>query len=366
MKNTFKIPLIVLSALMLLASSCSEKENGNEDPVDSKGIAMEAISLSTKGGAAGDITRALDNYSVLTANDPTYPFDSKQGWDLDVKIYKGANPYTYGEGTFIWNSGQSLWMSKTTSDEIYFPNYTKQRVTLQLYPDTWNGEIAIDQSTADKLLAQDIMVEETDPMVVNPAHKPGMKVRHGHSMFDIILKYLTIDNLVGGRVIVDGKEYTPYRVPNVNQLEYLLIVPVGVEDPVIEIETSDGASYRQTVYTNKTKINTCYCFTLEGVELVLAANMVADWVTGEAQSGDYTSVTSYPTFRGPADVSCVLYFDNGLSQTLTFNSRGETTVRPSGRNVTRIVCDELGIDTTLSTPIILGTMIVNLNPYLTI
>lgn len=112
--------------------------------------------------------------------------------------------------------------------------------------------------------------------------------------------------------------------------------------------------------------STCYCFTLEGVELVLAANMVADWVTGEAQSGDYTSVTSYPTFRGPADVSCVLYFDNGLSQTLTFNSRGETTVRPSGRNVTRIVCDELGIDTTLSTPIILGTMIVNLNPYLTI
>lgn len=347
--------------------SCSDNDDAASGQDGRKGMLVEGAALSANGDkiVSGVQSRAGDEFAVLTANDPTYPFESKNDWSLDVQIYKGSAPYTYGQGTFVWNSGQSLWMPRTTpGDEIYFPNYTKQRVTLKLYPDTWSGTIDTDQGTAAKLLAQDIMVEGSDPMPVDPAHKPEMEIRHGNSMFDIILKDVGLEQLVGGRVILGDKVYTPYRVPNVDHLEYLLIVPVGSGDPVIEVETSDGAKYHQTVYISPTRINTCYCFTLQGLELRLSANMVADWITGEAQSGDYSSVTSYPTFKGPENGSCTVYYDNGLEQELVFNSRGEATVKPSGRNIVRVTSADPVVDVNIDPPLILGTMTVDLRPYL--
>ena len=75
---------------------------------------------------------------------------------------------------------------------------------------------------------------------------------------------------------------------------------------------------------------------------------IVDWTTGEPVTGEYVAVTAYPTFKGAANETWYLYYDNKLIepdglggtqpklQAMTFNDEGECTVKPDGRVITHI------------------------------
>lgn len=232
------------------------------------------------------------------------------------------------------------------------------RVDAVLYPDTPTAEIAVDQSTLTTFLNQDILIQGVVTYPLTPAHIPTIQLRHQNSMIDFMLVDVNQADIAsdGIKVTASGKTYTPYKVGTSN--EYLLILPVGTAYPRVEITTVQGARYATTVNIASTVINNCYCIKLIGVELSLSSVNVIDWTYGNALAGQYTTPASYPTFRGPANTSATLYFNNGLSETITFSDRGETTVKPAGRIIIQIN------DLTLPTPLILDEMYVDLNPYL--
>lgn len=305
-------------------------------------------------------TRAIRDFVVNTPNDPTMGMTGRTGWNFDVQIYKNNTPYPYGQAAFEWNG--NMWVPEAGAS-IYFPNYTRQGVAATLYPDSWTGTIAQIQNTADLLLAQDILKQNGAATVtVLPAHIPTITMRHGNSMIDFIIDNVDVSQISTIIVAANGIEYTPYKVQGVSHNEYLVILPVGVKDPEVRITTVGGARYIQGLHINSTQVNNCYCVRLLGLELALASITVTDWVYGTALSGDYSTETSYPTFIGPPGESVTLFFDDGQQQVLTFNTRGEYTIKPVGRRIVRI-SDNLG-EFVLTPPIILRSMVIDLNPHL--
>lgn len=149
----------------------------------------------------------------------------------------------------------------------------------------------------------------------------------------------------------------------------MVILPLGIINPVIRLTTPD-AVYLQTVTIDGTKVNTCYCFNLKGVELELTAITVADWKVGEGIPGQYSAITTYPTFRGNDNQSIYLYYDTGIEQQITFTADGERTAKPDGRTIVKItdataqrnVIYDAAVQG--NAPIVLRSMYIDLRPYL--
>ncbi len=357
-----KINRLGAAFLVLGLWACSDNDSATDPVTTQENVRIDGISAQIEGHEETVSTRAVSEYIVNKKDeDPTVlPLPSgREDWLLDVQIYDGNVPYPYGKGTLEYVAANTRWQTMT-GDSIFFPNYLTQQIACRLYPPGFTA-IALDQndSNGDLLVTQDVLIQNGDNTVrIDPSHEPVIRMKHAHSMFDLRLMNVDETRISSIKLEVDGTEYTPYKTSR-STPEYLLIVPVGSSGPLIRVVTTDGAQYEQTVeMEDTTLVNTCYCFTLIGLELTLSPITVVDWVTGEAMYAQYTAVTAYPTFRGPAGEECTLFFDNDLSQTITFNDRGEATVKPAGRTLVRIVVG--GRVNTLNPPIVLRNMIIDL------
>ncbi len=394
MKQYTHIISMALAAFLLSACSKSDALPDGEE----RGPQVTELKAILGNIDAGETTRATGNspYSVNTDADPTETaMESRTGWKMDVQIYYGNDPYTDGgSATYTYSSStDSKWETTST---LCFPNYTKQKITATLHPENWTAstEFVTNQSNTDKtdILKQDILVENNSATTFNPAKTITIPMKHANSMLDFIVKDITSDQIKTVKVTIGSTDYTPYQIKT-SPVEYLLIVPTTNSatnattdsNPIIEITTKKGSIYKQKIQligaknggqniTNYTT-NTCYCFTLRGLELLLSPITVTDWSTGEAIASDYIAVTAYPTFRGTPNTTYYLYYDNCLKekddngivkaklQKITFNSRGECTIKPDGRIITHIFKDATATpddNNKLTTPIVLDQMIIDL------
>lgn len=358
MKQYTNIINIALAAFLL--SACSKADALPEG--EERGPQVTELQTSLGSINAGETTRATPSYSVNTDADPTKTaMESRTAWKMDVQIYNGGNPYTPGgTATYTYNS---KW---ETTSRLCFPNYTKQKIKATLHPKDWttSTKFITDQSKNDnsEILKQDILIESNFATLFNPAKTIKIPMKHANSMLDFIVSDITDDQIKTVTVTIGDNKISPYKPYKISTspVEYLLIVPITTaataasDNPIIEITTNNGSVYKQQIHligaTNGDNVisnytvNTCYCFTLRGLELLLSPITVTDWATGEAVAGDYIAVTAYPTFRGTPNNTYYVYYDNCLKdddgnpkmQKIIFNSRGECTLKPDGRIITHI------------------------------
>lgn len=356
MKSITKLFGLFLTGSLFFA--CSEKTPVEEleDTKSWKGLVVEMENRTIDGE---DLTRATSDFVVNTANDPTLDatrITGGLGWTLDVTVYdKDDTPYA--PATANWSYSGTYWVP---DHEIYLPSYVKPHVDAVMSapaPD-WNGTIAADQSTANKLLSQDRLEQNGSAYTMTPAHMVKITMRHRYSMLDFILSGVDLDDITPGsvKVIIGSNEYTPYQVGSTG--EFLLIMPLGKSNPKVTLTTLSGTPYSAEINISSTVRNTCYCVKLRGLELLLSSVTVIDWTTGEALAGQYTAPSTYPTFRGTPNQTVTLYYDNGLSQAITFNARGEVTEKPLGRTIIQIDSQ------VLTPPVILDQMYIDLRPYM--
>lgn len=364
--------LILASFFALSFSSCGEQDEVmNHTENDEKGIAIESITATLQGmqsEAQGATTRGpKPGFSVHTKNDPTHKSieeRGKAGWKMDFTLYNGNAGYEDGSFTGATYS-ESKW---TWEGQKYFPHYTKPHAEAVLYPTlgTNNPEIAKNQSKEDgsDLLAQDILVRGRDTISV--AHTITLQFKHKHSMLDFVIKDVNREDIEEVKVSMDGEsnfDYIPYQVTKettgVGNIEYMLIVPEGsATNPIVRIITKEGTNntqsitYKQTIgilkkenSTETLAANTCYCFTLQGVDLQISPITILNWATGESLPGEYIAVIAYPTFKAKGYENQTFYFyydsklkENGVSklQAITFNENAECTIKPDGRILTHI------------------------------
>ena len=362
MKRLYKI-LFVLSVIPLWIG-CSDDYEGDEVSDD---IRLEALQLQVteKSADAGATTRAtLTGYSVNRTADPTHSnqrLTSQSSWNLDVKIYdkSGTQLYAPANGA-TWAYTGSAWTPVFTPPQnaLYLPSYFKPRVDATLFYGAQEAAITLDQSTSDLLLQQDVLVQKTNTYTVTPAHNLTVELIHKHAMLDFVLTNVNVNDIASLTVLANGDIYYPYKVNITTAAEYMVILPEGIKNPQIKIETKEGARYTKTLSINSAQRNHAYCITFSGVELLLSSVTVVNWTYGTALSGQYTTPASYPTFRGTPNLEITLVYNNGLSQDIKFNDRGEITVKPYGRTIIQIN------ETVLPTPIILDEMYVDLTNYL--
>ncbi len=337
--------------------SCTDGDGNNAIVEDEIRIETISARLGDRETTTPD-TRAITDFVVNTPADPTLDNTRLTGsgnWLLEVNLLNKDNQVTpAGTAQCTYNTGESAWVPQT---DLYFASYHSPHVTARLAPSGWTT-IALDQRLSNDFLLQDILVEEATSYTIAPAHKPVITLRHGHSMLNFMLFDVDMNQISSVTVQAGGNIYQPYPVPGTTNPEFLVILPVGTANPVVNINTAGGARYQETIGIPSMQINNCYCAKLTGVELILSSVTVIDWTYGTALEGQYTTQTTYPTFRGIAGQTVTLYYDNDLQQTFVFNDRGENTVKPSGRTIVRVN------DTTLSSPLILDEMYVDLRPYL--
>lgn len=362
MKQIYNILLIL--AILPLWSSCSDEAGSNENGTD---ILLENVQIQTVDKIAGTnaSTRAtIAGYVVNTDADPTSNdasdaarLSGQNSWNLDVKIYDRTNTQLYPPAIGTWSYGSTSWVPDPSP--LYIPSYFKPRVEATLFYGASESPVVAQQGTAAELLQQDVLVQKTDPYTVTPAHILTIELIHKHSMLDFVLQDVNFDDINSVTVLANGIEYIPYKVDGVITTEYLVILPEGVSNPQVKVETNGGARYMKTLNIDSTVRNYCYCITFSGVTLVASSMFVVDWAYGIALAGQYTTPASYPTFRGLPLVTVTLVYNNGLSQEITFNERGESTVKPFGRTIIRVGDVDLS-----TTPIILDEMYVDLRNYL--
>jgi len=359
----YNIYLLSISALLFAACSENEQADDTDFPAEELQLGGVQVNMASRETPDEAATRAISDFVVNTENDPTSIMDTRStDWKLDVQIFNGSQAYQYGIATCTWNSTTSTW--DPPQNTLYFPNYSRQSVKATLYPTGWNNTISLNQKTSDAILKQDILSQNgSNSITVNPAHIPTISMRHAHSMLNFILENVEIAQISEVNVHVGNDIYQPYKVENTGKIEYLVILPVGISNPEIRLTTVEGANYIVEVEIASTEVNTCYCIKLQGIELLLSSVTVTNWAYGEALAGQYSSVASYPTFRGPANTSVTLHYLNGLTQTITFNDRGESTPKPLGRTIIQID-PSTGDPIYPDPPLILNTMYVDLNPYL--
>lgn len=356
MKKEIKILFLLAAATVLTACGKDEDRTETTELIRLDGIEAAMGDITT----AGEITtRSVDDFAVNTNYDPTHSVDFRTTWHFDLKIYKGNGVFTdYGEGSLTWNAASSRWEPQ---GDIFFPNYTKQKITVDMYPATLETEVAANQSLEADLRLQDFLEQNGDNYVVNPAHIiTNVQVHHKRSMLDIILREVEDSQIANIEVVAGGVTYQPFQIPIAGAFtknEYLLILPTGVTNPVVRVTTEEGARYTKILEIT-TATNVCYCVNLLGLELELGNVTISDWTYGRALSGNYSVVTSYPTFKGPAGTTATITYRNGQTQTLTFNSRGEATTKPAGRTIVAVNGEDL------DTPIVLRSMMIDLTPYL--
>lgn len=363
MKQIYKILLILIT--LPLWSACSDEAENNENGPD---ILLESLQVQTvdKNANPEASTRAtIAGYVVNTDADPTSNdasdaarLSGQNSWNLDVKIYDRTNTQLYAPAIGTWAYGSTSWVP--TPSPLYIPSYFKPRVEATLFYGTSEAAVVALQETAEALLQQDVLIQRTDPYTVTPAHRLRIELIHKHSMLDFVLQDVNFNDIESVTVMANGTEYTPYKVEGVSAIEYLLILPEGVSNPQVRVVTKGGARYMKMLNIASTVRNNCYCITFSGVNLILSSVFVVDWAYGIALAGQYTTPASYPTFRGIPRVSVTLVYNNGLSQVITFNERGESTVKPLGRTIIKVGDLDLS-----ATPIILDEMYVDLRDYLT-
>lgn len=380
MKRYFIPIFLVLAGAVITAC---EKSIVTDLP-DPQSVFVEStgLSIGEKDESGSSVSRAVvGDFSVNTSRDKTNTLAGRNSWDLFIQIYKGNTVYQWGAGHFIYSTDDT-WLApydpNDVSKNVYFPNYTRQKVSAKMTPPSWSGTIARDQSAAGKIFSQDVLEQNANGTVtLMPAKKPSIPLRHAYSMLNFIIDGIDMDDLdwqnlnladiTANAVTVEanGVRYLPYKVDgSPHDAEYMVILPLGIQNPRIHLVTKEGAHYLQQINTGTTTANVCYCVNLLGLELTLSTVTVINWTYGEAISGDYTTITSYPTFRGPIDKEIIITYFNGLTQTFTFNDKGEHTIRPYGRRIVKLqVTGEAEVD--LSTdPIVLNSMLIDLNPYL--
>ncbi len=360
--------------LVLLMGACSEKDidSGNDSETRIEGIKLSMETIGTELSTTTKATVGEINYVVNTASDPTSKnsslggtIDSRGalGWKLDLTLYNGNVSTAYDKGSFTggeYVTVDKYWRPLT---DKYYPNYKKPWAELYLYPNTVNAAIDTDQSTAAKLLNQDILYKSKG-QISTIAHITSILLDHKRTMLDFIIKDIVFSDIASVTVLVGGDVYTPYQAKStetstgsgIGSLEYLLILPEGTTtNPVVKIVTkpnpTTGASsvnYTQNVgliSSGTLGSNNCYCFTMQGNLLSLSPITIVDWTTGEPITGQYVAVTAYPTFKGAANETWYLYFDNKLKesdgltaklQAITFNDEGECTTKPDGRVITHL------------------------------
>jgi len=339
MKRIYKMALLLLTIPLWVA--CSDEDNAES----TDNILFDGIAVQTGDRAAQTevSTRAGEGFAVNTANDPTYETTRLQGggganvgaWTLTATIYDHNNqPYPAADG--VWTYTGSNW-TPSGGGTLYLPSYFKPQVTANLFPTDKTAASLPEnnQSTALNLLRQDLLVQKSTPYTVTPAHVLTVELKHQYSMLDIILDGVNTDDIDEVRVIAGGQTYIPYNISALLN-EYLVILPTGVANPQITVKTKKGAQYLETLNISSTTSNYAYCIKLIGVDLIASSVTVIDWMYGTALSGQYTTPTSYPTFRGNPNTSVTIVYDNSLSQVLEFNERGETTVKPLGRTIVQI------------------------------
>lgn len=352
------ISSIICACTLCLAAGCSDSTGSATGPEEQ--VLLEGVDISLQeSDETVAATKATSDYAVNENIDPTKTMVGRESWELDVTINNSNGSFGPQSATFTWDAVNNYW---TPGTDIFFPNYTRQEVELTLHPVPWSA-IAFDQRT--DILGQDVLIQDgTTSITVYPAHIPEIEVKHAHSMLDFRFLGIEDSDINTISVEVGGDTYYPYKVPGTTSPEYLLIIPVGSSSPIIRMGTPGGANYYQTTVDKitNTQVNTCYCFTLRGLELQLAEITIENWATGRAMSGDYTSETSYPTFRGIPEAQITLFYDNGLAQDIILDSQGEYTGRPSGRTITGI--RYLGVTNEPDPPLVLSNTIIDLTPYL--
>lgn len=350
-----------VAAALFTLTAC---QSDHFEPSPEGSVALEAFTVeladTEQNGAqvAQGQTRALPQYSLNTDLDPTKKNNVvKRGesgdWRLYAEILAPADPEAGNLGrvyktTCTYSSGQKMWLPNP-ADDIHLPNYIRRSVKAVLYPDGWTegDPIVTDQSNESVFLLQDILDQPSQEHL--PAHILSLKVSHSYSMLDIVLGGIDPDEISSLTVETpDGQggtvSYTPYEVDRDDVWEHLLILPLGVVNPKVIIKTVDGAVYYQTLtIQGGTKRNTCYCVTFRGLALELKAYSIDNWTIGGAHDGNYTTVTSYPTFKGLPGATVELHYDNDLVQEITFNRDGETTQRPLGRTIDKIIYNGVNI-----------------------
>lgn len=359
---------IITFAYLFLWSSCSNEEVISVVTAEQQatGFVAEINGMDINGTVQ---TRAAGDFSVNTNLDPTTA-NRTTGWEMNVVIYnRQVNTSIYNQSVCEW--GGSNWKPV---NPIYFPNYLKQNVEASLYPVGWTSAtpIAVDQSSPQVLLQQDILVQRGYPSkeIVTPAHIPTIQLQHRYAMLDFILNEVDSTQVDKSsiKVLVGNDIYTPYRVANTVDMEYLVILPLEVINPKVTLTTTGGIKYVEeikisAIHANGTRSNYCYCANLQGVELTLSSVTVADWEYGTAIAGQYVTPASNPTFKGPAGDEVTLVYENGEQQTIYFNRWGETTIRPAGATITKLIRSN-GSDVTPNPPIRLQGMYIDLTPYL--
>lgn len=355
MMKKYILPLFIVAFTTV---SCSEKISDSEE----EGVGVEVTQISATIDSDIDIELPLTKASLVQLSDPSTTSIVNRGalgWKLDVQIYKSGSPYLTSN-TYLYNSS-NRWIP-TPGITTYFPNYFSQQCEFTLYSVSPNADIVKDQTIADDMLLQDKLYIKT---AMAPAHILNPTLKHANSMLDFTFEKVPFD--IGSITVKLGSDiYTPYRVPLTSH--YLLIIPPTTNvDPVVILNTVAGAQYQQTVdiiqnvnlgNRQKTDVNNRYIFTLIGYDLTLSPISILDWVSGGMVAGEYVAQTAYPTFRGPANTSCSLVFDNGLTQQLNFDSEGEITIRPNGRTITTINGNSYSVT--------LSQMIIDLTPYINV
>lgn len=377
MKHNICITIVSL-CFPLVFSGCNETDHISESG-DAAKIEGIVLSLNNSETGVNTATRAVVggiNYVVNTASDPTSKssstgnIDSRGtlGWKLDLALYNGNVTTAYDKGSFTGGEyvivgSDKYWKPLT---DKYYPNYKKPWAELYLYPNTVNATTDFDQSSAAKLLNQDILYKSKG-QISSIAHITTIPLNHKRAMLDFIIKDVLFNDIQSVTVLSGSDIYTPYNVKitetptgsGIGTLEYLLILPEGTtNNPTVKVVTKPnsitGAS--SITYTQNIGLissgtlggNNCYCFALQGNLLSLSPITIVDWTTGEPVTGEYVAVTAYPTFKGVPNETWYLYYDNKLIepdglggtqpklQAMTFNDKGECTVKPDGRVITHI------------------------------
>jgi len=359
---------IITFASLFIWSSCSSEEN-EEVATDEQQVIGFIAEINDMDINSTVQTRAAGDFSVNTNLDPTTA-SRTTGWELNILIYnRQINTNVYNQAICEW--GGSNWKPVTP---IYLPNYLRQNVEASLYPAGWTSAtpIVLNQSDPQVLLAQDILVQSGYPSkaTITPAHIPSVPMQHQFAMLDFILNEVDSTQIDKSsiKVIVGNDIYTPYRVANTTDMEYLVILPLDVINPKVTLTTIGGIKYIEeikitSIHPNGTRSNFCYCANLQGVELSLSSVTVADWEYGTAIAGQYTTIASNPTFTGPVGDEVTLVFDNGEQQTIYFNRWGEATIKPAGRTIIQLIKSD-GTPITLNPAIVLNDMYIDLTSYL--
>ena len=386
-----KYPIYIvmsIAAFAFMGSACSETDDFQAGE-ETQTTPLEGIALSLESSQATIETgtrAAVPGYSVNTAADPTKVApELRTGWKLDFTLsYLSGTAHTvYPAGSFtggIYDAApdKGYWRPVPTggTDKWYYPNYFHPKADLLIYPDpagaAYPAEVALDQSAPAVLLAQDILFKNGES--VHIAHNmiyvanstKAISVNHQRSMLDFIVSDVVHADIASVTVVVgtgaSAKEYVPCKVTYVGATsgneEYMLILPETTNAPVVvKIKTKENTAagakpitYLFTIATGSAPLgsNKCFYFTLSGNLVSLSPVTVTDWTTGEPISGEYIAVTAYPTFKGIANTTYYLYYDNKLTesdgaggtrpklQAVTFNDEGECTFKPDGRIITHI------------------------------